>query len=68
MVAGFLSLIPGGIGVRELIVIPLLQPHFGAVVAIISAILLRVSWMVAELLMAGILYVAVRTPQTNQST
>ncbi|MCA9143607.1 MAG: flippase-like domain-containing protein [Planctomycetaceae bacterium] len=60
MVAGFLSLLPGGIGVRELIVIPLLQPQYGRVVAIISAILLRVSWMAAELLIAGFLYVVVR--------
>ncbi|MEX0818567.1 MAG: lysylphosphatidylglycerol synthase domain-containing protein, partial [Pirellulaceae bacterium] len=50
LVAGFLSLLPGGIGVRELIVIPLLQPQFGPVVAIISAILLRACWLVAELL------------------
>jgi uncharacterized membrane protein YbhN (UPF0104 family) len=60
MVAGFLSLLPGGIGVRELIVIPLLQPSFGPVVAIISAVLLRVSWLVAELLIAGVLYFGVR--------
>ncbi len=60
MVAGFLSLLPGGIGVRELIVIPLLEPAFGTVVAIISAVLLRVSWMVAELLIAGVLYFCVK--------
>jgi uncharacterized membrane protein YbhN (UPF0104 family) len=60
MVAGFLSLLPGGIGVRELIVIPLLQPSFGPVVAIISAVLLRVSWLAAELLMAGLLYFGLR--------
>ncbi|MBC8351963.1 MAG: flippase-like domain-containing protein [Planctomycetes bacterium] len=62
IVAGFLSLLPGGIGVRELIVIPLLEPKFGTVVAIGSAVLLRVSWMAAELLIAGVLYFAVRTP------
>ena len=60
MVAGFVSLLPGGIGVRELIVIPLLEPSFGPVVAIISAVLLRVSWLVAELLVAGVLYFVVR--------
>ena len=62
MVAGFLSLLPGGIGVRELIVIPLLQPQFGPVVAIISAVLLRVCWLATELLIAGVLYFAVRSP------
>ena len=60
MVAGFLSLLPGGIGVRELIVIPLLQPQFGQVVAIISAVLLRIVWMAAELLIAVVLYFGVR--------
>jgi hypothetical protein len=60
MVAGFLSLLPGGIGVRELIVIPLLQPQFGQVVAILSAVLLRIGWMAAELLVAVVLYFGVR--------
>ncbi|MEO8494322.1 MAG: lysylphosphatidylglycerol synthase transmembrane domain-containing protein, partial [Planctomycetota bacterium] len=68
MVAGFLSLLPGGIGVRELIVIPLLEPQFGPVVAIISAVLLRINWMVAELLFAGILYFAVRRPGERGQT
>lgn len=62
MVAGFLSLLPGGVGVRELIVIPLLKPNFGLVVAIVSAVLLRVTWMTAELLVAGALYLTVKRP------
>ncbi|MDA1052427.1 MAG: lysylphosphatidylglycerol synthase transmembrane domain-containing protein [Planctomycetota bacterium] len=66
LVAGFLSLLPGGIGVRELVVIPLLQPQFGPVVAIISAVLLRVSWLAAELLFAGILYFAVRPQRASR--
>jgi glycosyltransferase 2 family protein len=65
MVAGFLSLIPGGIGVRELIVIPLLEPQFGPVVAIISAVLLRVCWMATELLVAGVLYFAAGKSKAN---
>ncbi len=65
MVAGFLSLLPGGIGVRELIVIPLLQPQFGPVVAIIAAVLLRVNWLAAEVLIAGVLYFAVKAPKES---
>lgn len=56
MVAGFLSLLPGGIGVRELVVIPLLSPVFGQVPAILAAVLLRLAWLGAELLLAAALY------------
>lgn len=70
MVAGFLSLLPGGIGVRELVVIPLLKPHFGEVAAIIAAVLLRVTWMLAELLLAAFLYFAVagQKPEDSETT
>jgi hypothetical protein len=54
-VAGFLSLLPGGVLVRELVIQGLLAPHFGTGVAIISAILLRVVWLFAELTCAVIL-------------
>ncbi len=58
MVAGFLSLIPGGLGVRELVVIPLLAPVYGHGTAIVSAVLLRLIWLIAELSASSILYVA----------
>ncbi|MBW3597862.1 MAG: flippase-like domain-containing protein [Planctomycetes bacterium] len=59
MVAGFLSLIPGGLGVRELVIIPLLAPvpEFGEVRAIVAAVLLRLIWLLSELAAAAILYV-----------
>ncbi len=65
VVAGFLSLVPGGVVVRELILTELMVPHFGAVApevnaeaaALVSAVLLRRVWLVAELLISGILYV-----------
>jgi hypothetical protein len=60
MVAGFLSLLPGGIGVREFIVMQLLAPRFGPVVAIVSAVILRLVWLAAELILAGTLYLAIR--------
>jgi glycosyltransferase 2 family protein len=56
MVAGFLSLIPGGALVRELILAELVAPRFGDVVAVVSAVFLRLVWLVAELVISGILY------------
>jgi uncharacterized membrane protein YbhN (UPF0104 family) len=62
MVAGFLSLLPGGVGVREYIIMTLMQGPFGPVVAIVSAVLLRVAWLAAEVVLAGVLYLAVPSP------
>ena len=58
MVAGFLSLIPGGLWARDIIVVQLIasHPRFGADVAIISAVVLRIVWLVSELVVSGILY------------
>jgi uncharacterized membrane protein YbhN (UPF0104 family) len=57
MVAGFLSLLPGGLGVRELVVITLLSPSYGEVAAITSAGLLRIVWLLSELFVSAILTV-----------
>jgi hypothetical protein len=56
LVAGFLSLLPGGVGVRELVVMTLIAPVFGEVVAIVSAVLLRVVWLLTELVIAALLF------------
>ncbi len=56
LVAGFLSLLPGGLGVRELVLDQLLKQPFGPVVAPLSAILLRFVWLLTELLVSSILY------------
>lgn len=55
-VAGFASLLPGGIGVRELVMIPLLGPRFGEPIAIIAAILIRLVWISAEVVGSVIIY------------
>ncbi|MEM9412338.1 MAG: lysylphosphatidylglycerol synthase transmembrane domain-containing protein [Planctomycetota bacterium] len=55
-VAGFASLLPGGVGVRELVMLPLLTPKYGAAIAIFAAILIRLIWISAELLGSGIIY------------
>jgi len=58
MVAGFLSLLPGGLGIRELIVITLLSPNYGEVTAITSAVMLRVVWLLSELFISASLSLA----------
>lgn len=58
-VAGFVSLIPGGLLVRELVVTKLLEPVFGPVAALISAVVLRLVSLVSEVAVSTILYVAV---------
>ena len=64
MVAGFLSLIPGGAVVREAILARLMAPYLGEifpgqgeVVAVVSAVVLRLVWLVSELVISGILYI-----------
>jgi len=56
MVLGFVSLIPGGLGVRELVVMTLLAPTFGEAQAIVSAVLLRLVWLFSELTTSSLLY------------
>ncbi len=55
VVLGFASLIPGGLGVRELVIMPLLAGPFGAPVALGAAVLARLVWMGTELLLAAIM-------------
>ena len=55
VVAGFLSLLPGGVGVRELVFNELLNEPYGAAIAMICPVLLRLTWLCFELLTAGIL-------------
>lgn len=56
-VVGFASFLPGGVGVRELVMIPLLAPQFGATQALAAAILMRVVWVLTELLVAAAIFV-----------
>lgn len=56
MVAGFMSFVPGGAVVREAVLAELMVPLLGDTVAVVGAILLRLVWLVAELLISGILY------------
>jgi uncharacterized membrane protein YbhN (UPF0104 family) len=65
MVAGFLSLIPGGAVVREAVLAELIAPRFGDVVAVVSAVLLRLVWLLSELGISGILYVTGATTRAR---
>jgi len=53
-VLGFVSLIPGGLGVREVVMFPLLVPRFPA--ALLLVVLHRLATMLAECLAAGLAY------------
>ena len=63
VMAGFLSQIPGGLGMREWVLDQLVQPQYGASVAIVSAILFRLVWIVSELVISIILYAVGLAPR-----
>ncbi|MCA9213859.1 MAG: UPF0104 family protein [Planctomycetales bacterium] len=56
VVAGFLSLLPGGVGVRELVFNSLLSGTYSPAVALVCPVLLRLAWLFAELVTAGVLH------------
>ena len=58
VVLGFVSFLPGGAGVREVVLSTMLAPIVGPVAAIAAAVWLRVVWLAAELLVAGVLRLA----------
>ncbi len=60
VVAGFLSFIPAGAVVREAVLLELLAPQLGEANALVAAVLLRVVWLVSELVVSGILYMSPR--------
>jgi uncharacterized membrane protein YbhN (UPF0104 family) len=53
-------MLPGGLGVRELVMLPLLAGSFSTSVALISAILMRLVCVAVELLLAAISHLASR--------
>ncbi len=58
LVAGFVSLLPGGAGIRELIITEAFSqdPRYGAVFGFCAAVLLRIVWLLSELAASAILY------------
>lgn len=53
VVLGFVSFLPGGAGVREVVLSTMLAPIVGPVAAIAAAVWLRIVWLAAELLVAA---------------
>ena len=60
VVAGFLSFVPAGAVVREAVLLELLAPQLGEANALVAAVLLRVVWLVSDLVVSGILYMSPR--------
>ncbi|MBM4004890.1 MAG: flippase-like domain-containing protein [Planctomycetes bacterium] len=56
VVAGFVSLIPGGIGAREIVVSEMLPTLLGPPGAVLTAIAVRILWLLAEVLVSAIIY------------
>jgi len=59
-IIGFLSMLPGGAGVREVIVTLLLAPIVGYAPALAAAVFYRLSNLASELSMAGLTAIAAR--------
>jgi uncharacterized membrane protein YbhN (UPF0104 family) len=57
VVAGFLSMLPGGLVVRDGVLMQLLAPVCGEGNALVAAVLMRLVWLVSEVVACGILYV-----------
>ena len=60
MVVGFASLLPGGAGVRELVLTTLLAPAIGTAHALLAAIAARLMFIAVEGLCAGISWIWLR--------
>lgn len=67
MVAGFLSLIPGGAGVRELVITALLAPIAGTGPAVTAAIIARLIFLLVECIASGLSWLVLnRLPASHQ--
>ena len=66
-VAGFLAMLPAGLGVRDAILVALLVTLLAAEEghALVIAGTLRMVWLAAELAVAGILYIGLRPAQSR---
>jgi hypothetical protein len=66
VVGGFLSFLPGGLGVREAALLQLLTPLYNADGALVVSLVSRLVWVVAELTLASILYLSIGRRQRFQ--
>jgi uncharacterized membrane protein YbhN (UPF0104 family) len=65
-VAGFIASTPGGLGVREWLLSEMLKPQLGAE-SIVAALLLRLVWTIAELVVSAMVYWLPHRPQMQVS-
>ncbi len=56
VVLGFVSMLPAGAGVREVVLTTVLAPIVGDTAALASAVWLRLTWLAAEFVAAGIVW------------
>lgn len=71
VVAGFLTMIPGGFVGREFVLTELMAPAYGPALAALSSIVLRLVWIMAEAVVSCILYFSgprAATPAEPQPT
>ena len=57
-----MAVLPGGLGVREGVLMSVLAPAIGSDQAVIASLLLRLVWVVAELAAAAIVFPLFRPP------
>ena len=55
-VGGFMSMLPGGVFVREWLMKELIEPSYGSLVAVLAPVLHRMMSLVSELVISAILY------------
>jgi uncharacterized membrane protein YbhN (UPF0104 family) len=63
VVAGFVSMLPGGLVVRDVVLLQLLAPVCGDANALVAAVVLRLVWLVSEVVACGILYIGAGSPE-----
>ena len=67
VVAGFLSMLPGGLVVRDAVLMQLLAPLCGDANALVAAVLMRLVWLVSEVIACGILYIGAKSAARGTS-
>ena len=60
VVAGFMSMLPGGVFIREWVMKELIEPTYGPVAGLIAPVIHRMVILVSELVLCSILYLASR--------
>ena len=55
-IAGFVSMMPGGLGTREWVLIETLGPIVGIPQVMLAAGIMRLQWVITELVAGGVLW------------